>query len=642
MASSAGSIDSWSDSEIRTKLAELGTPVGPVTETTRKILIKKLKRLLQLQNNNASSPAKQRRSLLRYSSEESQGEDVDMPPPTTKVKNLRRKTIGHTELSAASDNSVIDVSRSSVSERTTRNRKSVGSVTVPKESFDSDSDSDISLSALRSRSRKSLSVEKSTINTSRSTFQDVKVDSPKSINSLRRTSRFSPSSSRIPETKKYEEEEEEEEEEEQEDTEEEENTVKPPVFQSDFLTRLNAGRLSGSYRSSMSPKSDWKPSSSSYTQSYVSQRSIGSLDNKFPSSRYEHLFSTRPSTADGHTSLLNRPISTHSNITTKIRVNSLITRYEKIIKWVLGGIAVVGFIIAVYFLLHTNFSTIHLAAIDSDDNKYPVCGQEGVEPNLCVPDNQLKPALDISKVLIPRILELTTKAYCDPPDNNSLELPTMSEEEALKYLAKKMPSVTRPNLERDLRNFKILVMANPHWEVEVMGKGLTEINALLFNGDFAARRVDLPTVCYLRLMMYKLIKVLIFIGILVGSGFAVLFGARLYKREQDKHKQEVYSMVNKILNLLSAHHEQNTLPAYLAINNCRDELIPPSERDRKKRVWDDAVEFLEKHESRVRTEMHNIRGENVKVWRWLPAGGQTLSPNTSFDSSSGPVLGRLL
>lgn len=48
------SVDSYTDSELRSKLAEYGYPVGPVTQTTRKILVKKLKNLIETRGGTGS------------------------------------------------------------------------------------------------------------------------------------------------------------------------------------------------------------------------------------------------------------------------------------------------------------------------------------------------------------------------------------------------------------------------------------------------------------------------------------------------------------------------------------------------------------------------------------------------------------
>lgn len=34
-------------------------------------------------------------------------------------------------------------------------------------------------------------------------------------------------------------------------------------------------------------------------------------------------------------------------------------------------------------------------------------------------------------------------------------------------------------------------------------------------------------------------------------------------------------------------------------------------------LWDDAVEFIEGNESRIRVETQVIQGEEYTVWRWL-------------------------
>lgn len=92
--------ENLTDSELRSKLAVYGHPVGPVTETTRKILIKKLK-ILMKQKKSARNV---NRSLTRFSSGDESGSDTDqnggnrnsrrvsMPPPSN-YKTAKRKTV---------------------------------------------------------------------------------------------------------------------------------------------------------------------------------------------------------------------------------------------------------------------------------------------------------------------------------------------------------------------------------------------------------------------------------------------------------------------------------------------------------------------------------------------------------------------
>ncbi|KAK9754235.1 LEM domain [Popillia japonica] len=66
-------VANMSDAELRTKLLEFGFPVMPITGTTRKVMEKKLKILME-NKNKANNEG--RRSLSRYSSEEESDVDV--------------------------------------------------------------------------------------------------------------------------------------------------------------------------------------------------------------------------------------------------------------------------------------------------------------------------------------------------------------------------------------------------------------------------------------------------------------------------------------------------------------------------------------------------------------------------------------
>lgn len=47
-------VDGLTDAELRTKLAEYGFPVVPITATTRKVMTKKLKLLIENKNKTNS------------------------------------------------------------------------------------------------------------------------------------------------------------------------------------------------------------------------------------------------------------------------------------------------------------------------------------------------------------------------------------------------------------------------------------------------------------------------------------------------------------------------------------------------------------------------------------------------------------
>lgn len=99
----ADQVDSMSDAELRTKLAEHGFPIMPITASTRKLLVKKLKLVLDNKTKprtNVDNKADTRRSLARYSS----GEESDLDTTTNaKEKRGRRATTGGAMLPPAAN-----------------------------------------------------------------------------------------------------------------------------------------------------------------------------------------------------------------------------------------------------------------------------------------------------------------------------------------------------------------------------------------------------------------------------------------------------------------------------------------------------------------------------------------------------------
>ncbi|XP_075470144.1 LEM domain-containing protein 2 [Ascaphus truei] len=63
---------------------------------------------------------------------------------------------------------------------------------------------------------------------------------------------------------------------------------------------------------------------------------------------------------------------------------------------------------------------------------------------------------------------------------------------------------------------------------------------------------------------------------------------------------------------------------FLGIVHVRDSIIPPQDRKRLRKVWDRAVQFLESNESRIRTESQRVAGEDLTVWRWTQSRGELI------------------
>ncbi|XP_075065550.1 inner nuclear membrane protein Man1 [Mixophyes fleayi] len=108
-------------------------------------------------------------------------------------------------------------------------------------------------------------------------------------------------------------------------------------------------------------------------------------------------------------------------------------------------------------------------------------------------------------------------------------------------------------------------------------------------------------------------------------GIAVVFGVLRYmryrwKKEEEETKQ-MYDLVVKIIDILKSHNEacqeSKELETFTPIPHVRDSLIPACDRKKMKKVWERAVEFLAANESRVRTETQKINGADFLVWKWI-------------------------
>uniref|UniRef100_A0A671R0C7 Inner nuclear membrane protein Man1 n=1 Tax=Sinocyclocheilus anshuiensis TaxID=1608454 RepID=A0A671R0C7_9TELE len=127
--------------------------------------------------------------------------------------------------------------------------------------------------------------------------------------------------------------------------------------------------------------------------------------------------------------------------------------------------------------------------------------------------------------------------------------------------------------------------------------------------------------CRLRRAFFTVIHRVLFVLAGIGVVLGLVYYMKYRWRKEEEETRQMYDMVERIIDVMRSHNEacqeNKDLQRYLPIPHVRDSLVQPQDRKKMKKVWDRAVAFLSANESRIRTEKQRIGGADFMVWRWL-------------------------
>ncbi|XP_075120397.1 LEM domain-containing protein 2 [Leptodactylus fuscus] len=127
-------------------------------------------------------------------------------------------------------------------------------------------------------------------------------------------------------------------------------------------------------------------------------------------------------------------------------------------------------------------------------------------------------------------------------------------------------------------------------------------------------------VCRLKNALYTAISNLFMALLGIFILWIIMIFLRHHWQKLEEEEKQMFAMVEKIIDVVKQHYNNWTLAReqypYVGILHVRDSLIMPQDRKHLKRVWDRAVQFVEDNESRVRTELKRVEGADLRVWRW--------------------------
>ncbi|CAN8001705.1 unnamed protein product [Ixodes hexagonus] len=254
-----------------------------------------------------------------------------------------------------------------------------------------------------------------------------------------------------------------------------------------------------------------------------------------------------------------------------------------------------------------------------------LCEQDRNKP--CIWEADVPAALELAGRIQRLLGDLAGKHEC-----GEAAQPSLSYEDCLKEMRR-----TKDTLLADeaFKDSLLLLFENPAWGIVLLGWDGEPMSVYQEGSSVLALRALRPVKsywCFIRLTLQSVAMQMALAALAVVGVCALYYLLSWYKVRRDERRRRLYGLVEKITAILREHAESpDCREPYLAQVHVRDMLIEPSRRKQLSQLWQDAVDFLGRNESRVRTERQHIDGESYLVWRWLggAGGSATASPSST-------------
>lgn len=632
-------VDKLSDAELRTKLLEFGFPVMPITGTTRKVMTKKLKLLLENKNRVGSSDG--RRSLGRYSSEEESDTDVK----SLKKDRNRRATMAAPVSSTTSKSKKIIVEPEHVNtsprkregRTTTTTTRTQKIVTTAQDEFDTGSDSESDVLATSQKYDTNLYDSGSKYDDSTNDVEFNKLGSSKKSSLSNSYSRYSPPKS------------------------EDLSYSSPKVYNSSSPSRYTSagGSLASDYAADRlnQIRSRLSLSTSGYEKpaSYLSSNNdaVEEKDTPFLSNFTKRLSSLSASKKSDFNTR-NDMVKEHDTNGSSLYGKSYLSNFKSnrnrenayayktrdndgksnfVSYAVLAGAALFFVFLAVVYLGMKSDTSVVTSGFVT-----PICTpfRNKIGFN-CINPEDAQDAVNLLNSIKPELQKRSVASRCF----DSTIKPQMTESEIVTFCQTNYAIDDINIIMNDLRNLELMIFSNPEWGVSIAqtenNNGPVSEDNVVKNMEQVLSKIDsevtsliilnpdLPYRCSIYNSITKSLYALTLVGIIFAVLYAFSFGFKIYRRYEEKQKDEINYTVERIIEILQNAALEEGGENYVVINHVRDMILNIKERKAKQYYWDKAVKYINENESRVRTEVQTVHGESFDVWRWIGFSNLSMS-----------------
>lgn len=265
-------------------------------------------------------------------------------------------------------------------------------------------------------------------------------------------------------------------------------------------------------------------------------------------------------------------------------------------------------------------------------SSYIFCdGQQDIDASYsCIEEGRLESALNLLKILARELQAKAVNHRCQEK-STSISGKVMCVKEFWNLLNdnqhhsrhNSQPSFGL-DLIKDVHNIEYLVDRNPQWGIQnVNHKGepisIDEVMELRAHQTecFAVLKPKLPITC----TIYNKIQTFFVIIGTLGLVSLTFFILRKFYQFVIIVKQKRRAIVDHMIREICSHLMERTMHDKdnnaIVINHLRDKIIEPSKRAVLSSAWQEAISYLEQNDSRINFGIETINGEDFKVIRWI-------------------------
>lgn len=628
-------LDKLTDSELRHRLLQYGFPNMPVTETTRKILIKKLRNHL---TNEKAKLRRQTNYVTRYSSdEESEQTPISsptirgrssvissfrntsslssankMPPPSSPIVLTRRSTTNLSSLSSPSAYTPPKPSTSSYSSpRSNRyssspKQKTSPKIYVPPPILASESEEDSDYLAYSPKQYNNTPPQQTPASTWAYTSPYMSSTTPSNI-TLDRSLNCSWNTSSI------------------------------------YQNNAPTSHVPGSPNTSCNGQSSNNDLGygGDFTKRLLKLRGETIRDSILQSQRNSTGGITKQPLRQIHTTpsvdasdiVFHQSDRSDNNISPSTAFAQLVARLDEqygfkqtFIPCALVSILLLFFSMVAFFYM--TISPDLIATINEQNTEFTLCSPYHADSAIatagytCVEKDLLPSAIELLKHLMPELQKRAEVHFC----KDSTQEPIINAREFVKHLHKLGLTTDVRKTLKDLHNAEYLIEKNPQWKIRHVSP--TSKEPMVFHevvklrptqgNAFALENPRLPITCTISNKIQQFFVIIGSATLVAVAVLAIHIGYRFIQGRRKAHADAVEYYTNEVIaELMRKVINPESSQPDVVVNHLRDKLIPLHKRKQMQSAWNEAIQNLELNDSRIQFDMALRNGEECKTMKWI-------------------------